>query len=377
MKLYEFSNGDTVHQYEKSIVICFQGQRNVLSTGPDNGGFRSDLSAVFNHDANPGSGIGITLLADTYREHMDIVAEQRLGLNAETCTGLMTAASMDNAAIHTLSHDDFSVTAIVTAGVRSNGGRIGDPASWHEKAENDFITTPGTINILLYVEACLSEEALALALMSCTEAKTAALQELLIPSRYSCGLATGTGTDGIVIIADTTSPVHLTNAGKHSKLGECIGKAVIAALKESLYAQQGINAEYQHDLLNRMDRFGVTPDTLWKTYCSSGEASLSRAEFTDRLDRIKKEDILVTYTSLYAHLLDQLQWGLLCEKECLSAGKNILRLAGLADAEEQHPSLAPSQQDQKPTSDTQKQDTFTQMIDLYIQGLLLLLSRTH
>ncbi len=377
MKLYEFSNGDTVHQYEKSIVICFQGQRNVLSTGPDNGGFRSDLSAVFNHDANPGSGIGITLLADTYREHMDIVAEQRLGLNAETCTGLMTAASMDNAAIHTLSHDDFSVTAIVTAGVRSNGGRIGDPASWHEKAENDFITTPGTINILLYVEACLSEEALAQALMSCTEAKTAALQELLIPSRYSCGLATGTGTDGIVIIADTTSPVHLTNAGKHSKLGECIGKAVIAALKESLYAQQGINAEYQHDLLNRMDRFGVTPDTLWKTYCSSGEASLSRAEFTDRLDRIKKEDILVTYTSLYAHLLDQLQWGLLCEKECLSAGKNILRLAGLADAEEQHPSLAPSQQDQKPTSDTQKQDTFTQMIDLYIQGLLLLLSRTH
>lgn len=377
MKLYEFSNGDTVHQYEKSIVICFQGQRNVLSTGPDNGGFRSDLSAVFNHDANPGSGMGITLLADTYREHMDIVAEKRLGLNAETCTGLMTAASMDNAAIHTLSHDDFSVTAIVTAGVRSNGGRIGDPASWHEKAENDFITTPGTINILLYVEACLSEEALAQALMSCTEAKTAALQELLIPSRYSCGLATGTGTDGIVIIADTTSPVHLTNAGKHSKLGECIGKAVIAALKESLYAQQGINAEYQHDLLNRMDRFGVTPDTLWKTYCSSGEASLSRAEFTDRLDRIKKEDILVTYTSLYAHLLDQLQWGLLCEKECLSAGKNILRLAGLADAEEQHPSLAPSQQDQKPTSATPKQDTFTQMIDLYIQGLLLLLSRAH
>ena len=97
----------------------------------------------------------------------------------------MTAASMNNAALHTVSYDDFSVTAIVTAGVRSNGGRIGDPASWHEKAENDFHTTPGTINILLYVEAFLSAEALAQALMSCTEAKTAALQELLIPSRYS------------------------------------------------------------------------------------------------------------------------------------------------------------------------------------------------
>lgn len=374
MKLYEFSNGDTVHRYEKSIVICFQGPRSVLSTGPNNGGFRTDLSAVFNHDANPGSGMGIRLLADTYREHMDIIAEKQLGLSAETCTGLMTAASMNNAALHTVSYDDFSVTAIVTAGVRSNGGRIGDPASWHEKAENDFHSTPGTINILLYVEASLSAEALAQALMSCTEAKTAALQELLIPSRYSCGLATGTGTDGIIIVADTTSSVHLTNAGKHSKLGECIGKAVIAALKESLYAQQGINGEYQHDLLHRMDRFGITPDALWKTYRSFGAASLSRAEFTDRLDRIKKEDILVTCTSLYAHLLDQLQWGLLREEECLSAGKAILRLAGLSDFEEQLSSSAPSQQEGKQTASGKHQDTFSLMIDLYLRGLLALLS---
>lgn len=59
MKLYEFSNGDTIHKYKKSIVILFKGQRNVLSTGPNNGGFTTDLSAVFNNDANPGSGMGL------------------------------------------------------------------------------------------------------------------------------------------------------------------------------------------------------------------------------------------------------------------------------------------------------------------------------
>ena len=53
MKLYEFPSGDTVHKYKKSIVISFKGKRNVLSTGPNNGGFTTDLSAVFNNDAIP------------------------------------------------------------------------------------------------------------------------------------------------------------------------------------------------------------------------------------------------------------------------------------------------------------------------------------
>ena len=56
MKLYEFPSGDTVHKYKKSIVISFKGKRNVLSTGPNNGGFTTDLAAVFNNDANPSSG---------------------------------------------------------------------------------------------------------------------------------------------------------------------------------------------------------------------------------------------------------------------------------------------------------------------------------
>lgn len=210
MKLYEFSSGDTAHKYKKSIVILFKGKRHVLSTGPNNGGFTTNLSAVFNNDANPGSGMGIKLRANTYREHMDILAEEDLGLDPASCSGLMTSASMENAAISTLSYEDFSVTAIATAGVRNNGGRIGDPASWHEKSEDSFentsntATSPkkiiknkwkhfagdtahndgsesnvpaGTINILLYIDADLGKEAMASALVSCAEAKAAAMQE--------------------------------------------------------------------------------------------------------------------------------------------------------------------------------------------------------
>ena len=133
------------------------------------------------------------------------------------------------------------------------------------------------------------------------------MQEVLNASRYSCGIATGTGTDGAIIISNAESKTHLTNAGKHSKLGELIGRTVISSIKEALKLQQGITPQIQHDIIHRMDRFGVTEDALWDCYKETYR-NLIRAEFTDILDRIRTDDTLVTYTSLYAHLLVQLSW---------------------------------------------------------------------
>ena len=152
-------------------------------------------------------------------------------------------------------------------------------------------------------------------------------------SRYSCGIATGTGTDGAIIISNAESKTHLTNAGKHSKLGELIGRTVISSIKEALKLQQGITPQIQHDIIHRMDRFGVTEDALWDCYKETYR-NLIRAEFTDILDRIRTDDTLVTYTSLYAHLLDQLSWGLLSFAECRIAANELLKLAVLhPDAE--------------------------------------------
>lgn len=85
-----------------------------------------------------------------------------------------------------------------------------------------------------------------------------------------------------------------------------------------------------------MDRFGVTEDKLWAAYRELLEekalpvSPFARADFTDRLERICQENTLVTYTSLYAHLLDQLEWGLLTPEEALPAGQRLLELAGLS-----------------------------------------------
>ena len=361
MMIYQLPGGDELHHYKKSLVLCFKGPRKVLSTGPNNGGYRTDLQAVFNNDGNPGPGMACTLKAPTYREHMDLLAAEDLGLDPERCTGLSTAASMDNVSIQTMAYEDFTVTAIVTGGICNNGGRIGDPAVWHEKNGISAQVPPGTINIILHIDANLEEGTLARALVSCTEAKTAAIQELLAPSRYSRGLATGSGTDGTIVVCNPQSETCLTNAGKHSKLGEYIGKTVKKAVKEALYRQSGLGPEYQHNVINRLDRFGVTEDTLWEAYRKqAGGSARSRAEFTDRLDRLKGEDMLVTYASLYAHLMDQLDWGLLKPGEAAEAGMRLLQLAGLAERE--NPRLEACEEG--------SEQCIRRMTELYLNGLV-------
>lgn len=61
VRLLQLSGGDELYRYRKSLVVAFHGPRKVLSTGPNNGGYRTDLQAVFNHDCNPDSGEHVEL----------------------------------------------------------------------------------------------------------------------------------------------------------------------------------------------------------------------------------------------------------------------------------------------------------------------------
>lgn len=332
MKIYDFFNGDELHHYKKALVLSFCDKREVLSTGPDNGGIRTDLKAVFNVDINPGAGMGCVMRGKTYEEHMNTIALEDLGLNPAECTGLCTAASMENVSIKTLHFDEFapfSVTAIVTAGIEHNGGRVGDEADWHESGEDFKEIYPGTINILLHIDANLDEGTLVRSLITCTEAKVAAIQELQAPSCSSNGIATGSGTDGVIVISNPKSDTRLTNAGKNSKLGEFIGKTVKGAVKEALSLQSGLNSQGQHDVLRRLGRFGVTEDNLWDYYKEHEKGNWTRAEFMNQLDHRRKDSLLVTNASLLAYLLDQMEWELLEPAEVCQGARELLFLPEL------------------------------------------------
>jgi len=321
MLLATLCTGEEVHCYNESIVVRLNGKRKTLSTSPHNGGYRDNLTAVFNHDETRSGSVPAVLKAPTYAAHMALLSEE-LGLNPETSAGISTAAQMKNVSIKSESCRDITVTAIVTGGAEANGARAGDPAGWDELSEDAIAHPPhGTINIILHINTDLSEGALTRAMVMCTEAKSAALQELQVSSCYSMGLATGTGTDGTIIIANAESDIYLTDAGHHVKLGELIGRVVKEALTEALLLQTDVCPAYQHNVLRRVGRFGITEDLLWERY----SGGFDRTAFSACIAKLMGEDVLVTYTSLYAHLLDQLVWGLLSPTEVMDAADMLLQ----------------------------------------------------
>jgi adenosylcobinamide amidohydrolase len=325
MILHQFDNGDTLERCDRALIARFAGRRRVLGTSALNGGLRDTLETVFNQDCKENGAKKVPLKAATYEDHLKLVAEE-LGLDPLSSTGLTTAADMDNAVVVSETYRDLTVTAAVTGGIDVNGGRTGDPADWHEA---DGVSIPaaealpdvgglppaGTINILLFVSARLPEGTMARALVTCTEAKTAALQELLAPSCYSSGIATGSGTDGTVVVSDLTSPVLLTFAGKHSKLGELIGRTVMKAVKEALYLQTGLGTAQQLNIFSRIGRYGITREALQAAH---------RALDLDKLVKTSFQSGLVVMTSLYVHLLDQLSWGLLLPRDAVPAANRLL-----------------------------------------------------
>ncbi|MFZ7120857.1 MAG: adenosylcobinamide amidohydrolase [Eubacteriaceae bacterium] len=314
--------GDSIYRYKKALVIPFDGKRNVLSTSIWNGGYREDLKWVINKDANPGAGMACTLRTSSYAGDLKLTIEE-LGLEPEYATAISTAASMDNVSIKTEKYKEYEVCAVVTGGIEVNGGRVGDFSSWDEIESKNKDLKQGTINIILIVNAKLPPGAMTRALVTCTEAKTAALQELIASSKYSNGIATGSGTDSTIIVGNLESHIELTYAGKHSKLGELIGRVVKDAVKEALFKQTRLSPSYQHNFIRRVERFGISIDSIYEKY-EEINSELIKYDFYDVIEKISKEDMLVTLTSLYVHLLDQFNWGLISETEAITAGKILL-----------------------------------------------------
>ncbi|MEA1974526.1 MAG: adenosylcobinamide amidohydrolase, partial [Bacillota bacterium] len=314
MIIYKSNMGDIVTKYNNSIVLELTGNRNVLSTSIFNGGYSENIKYVFNKQEDMSSDIN--LKADTYEEHLGIIAKE-LNLISEKSTGLSTAASMDHVAIETQYYHDIEITAFITAGTEVNAGRVGDKVTFDELV-NKIEYKSGTINIILNINANIPPGIMARILMTCTEAKTAALQEMMIDSRYSNGLATGTGTDGVVIIGNNDSKNYLTTAGKHSVFGEKIGKVVKKAVKDALDMKCGSVKLVQRNIIRRGRRFGITEDYLFAEYNNLNN-SITKMEFQNLLYQIHEDPNLLAMSTSYFHIMDELNYDLITEKSAYFA----------------------------------------------------------
>lgn len=319
MTLLTLPNGDTAERRNQSIVARFAGRRRVLSDSPLLGGVREDLTAAFNFDCKVDGKTPDRLLAPTYGAHLGKVAEL-LGLDPAHTTGLSTAADTQNAAVVTETCGNTAVTAIVTGGVAYNAGRAGDPACWDEAVEPLLAPPSGTINLLLFLSPNLPAGTLARALVTAVEAKAAALADLQVPSCAGSGVATGTGTDGAILISDMESPLTLTFAGKHCKLGELIGVAVRRAVKEALLLENGLSPASRTSVSARLRRFGL-------------------GDVPAKLDRDPK---LAAGAALLSHLLGELQAGTLPAEPALYFADRLLYDMGICEFPASEPGAEPS-----------------------------------
>ncbi len=327
MRLAKFYEGVEIFREEKMIYARLIVPHRVLSTcRSSTGGLHDDLMYLFNHQSCEPAGGHMSariyrLAVDSPDEYKREVAN-RHNLPFSKCATLGTAANMNNA---TICHDrfcDLEVVAVCTGGVEGNAGRAGDLATYYEpqddsaKGQNDqeCDLRPGTINAMIFINRELTPGAMVSAVITATEAKSAALQELEVPSRYSEGLATGTGTDQIAV-ASRLGGRAISFAGKHSKVGELIGRTMHDAVLGALALQNGLTPASQCSSLSHLERFRINEQEM----CQGIANLLSRDNadlFEKSFSNIIKDPITVAAVAALVHLRDKFIWGVL-PKSCI------------------------------------------------------------
>ncbi len=139
----------------------------------------------------------------------------------------MTGVPMNHVQSATARHRDATVASAITAGL---GNVVASGLSQPTHC------LPGTINIIVLIDANLVVDAMVNAVITATEAKTGVLMELGIRTAEGYP-ATGTSTDAIVI-ACTGQGAPVPYAGPGTWIGYliglCVRQSLIKALGESL-----------------------------------------------------------------------------------------------------------------------------------------------
>lgn len=208
----------------KTLVISFPLLRKVLSSRE---GFK-EIRVVCNNSNPPELW---DFIHQEWEVYLRGVLDDLRFLPSEVAF-ISTGVDIDDFTLELEECEELKVCAFVTAGVESNAMRVGVDKAGSIEIDGRFEQV-GTINTILLTNASLSESAMVRSIITVTEAKVIALQDLDIKSSYDPKLqATGTGTDSVVIVPGNGPPISYT--GGHCKIGELMARAVTSATKEAI-----------------------------------------------------------------------------------------------------------------------------------------------
>lgn len=311
--IFKTSTSDEVFYFKDSIFIKFFNKRNTLSNSVLNGGIHNDLKFVFNHHLSQ-DNIDYLENHDLDDYLVDLCSDYNI--DPLKSTGLVTLALMKNLSIVTKKYKQLEVTAISTAGVRVNAVCAGDDASYYEEnGEFHF----GTINTILLINSKLNDNVLTEAFMVAIEAKSVALNNLKIPSQFSNNFATGTGTDGLVIASNLDSSNLITNAGKHSKLGELIGKTMVESIHVAIKKQVWITPSSQSNVLVLLNRYKLDINEFYDSLNQDKHVFISQLKIDSKI----QENIAITSSIL--NLFDDVEKGILKKENAYGLAISFLK----------------------------------------------------
>jgi adenosylcobinamide amidohydrolase len=207
------------------LAVIFDTELSTVSSAIYNGGFKK-VKAILNVQA-PDEYSDQKLHENPQKFIID--SAKKVGIS-QNFVGMVTAAAVDKFALVTKKDDDLAVSVTATA-VDPEGNTCSHAESAGETIKVQEIT--GTINIMVIIDGNPTESCLVSTVITATEAKTAALFELDIRSRYSGNVATGTITDAI-IVAKTNRGAPIVHGGPASKLGQLVGYCTRKAVREAV-----------------------------------------------------------------------------------------------------------------------------------------------
>jgi adenosylcobinamide amidohydrolase len=221
--------------------------------------------------------------------------------------GMVTAACVKNFALASKREDDVGVSVIATAA--DDDGNTCDHAESAGEEINAQVVEKGTINIIVVIDGNPTESCLVSSIITATEAKTAAMLELDIRSRYSGKVATGTITDAVVV-SQTSRGEPIWFGGPASKLGQLVGSCTRQAVREAI--MKGRECNPRRSILDRLEARHLSVDKLAGELAKAKSLHVDKQKLTQALlDLITKQPLAASVLLSAIKLDEEVQSGLL------------------------------------------------------------------
>ncbi len=259
-----------------------------VSSGIYNGGFRK-VKAVLNVSVPDGYSD-----QNLHDDPMQLVYDAKANLGITTdYIAMLTAAKIANMSMVTRQKDGIYITVVATAGWR-HGESSGE--------EIDAGHAHGTINIIVFLNGNPTDSCLVSLFLTATEAKTAAMNDYDIRSRYTGDSATGTITDSLSV-ATTNQGEAIELGGPASPIGQLVGSGVRQAVKEAADKQEG-----QHlgrPLNRRLAEHQLPIEKLAAELAKSPSLGLDEKAVFAKLEKVLSSDSLSSAFLLAAVKVDE------------------------------------------------------------------------